>query len=157
MDESFWRRFDVRDLPRSVLALYAAGILLGAAGVLSVLIWYTGSLEPTPEQVAAPQPTVQAQPTPASATPAAGAPAPTAIPPTTAPTRLIVANTGGLGAVVRAQPSTDAPVVVAVPEGTALESDGPDVQADGRTWRHVRDDQGNQGYIAGELVRNAAS
>lgn len=153
--DGIWRRLEaVRGLPRSVHALYAGGLLLGVAGVVSILIWYTGTLEPTPDQVVAAQPTVQLAPT-AAPTPVV-TPGPTVEPTAAAPARLIVANTGGEGAVIRAEPSTSAEIVVGVPEGTELEVIGEDVQADGRTWRHVKDESENEGYIAGELVRPAS-
>lgn len=155
MGERIWDRFEpIRTLPRTTLALFVGGVLLAIAGILSALIWYTGTLEPTPEQVAAAQPTALIARTPPPQ--ASGTAAPTPIPPTSVPTRLIVANTGGLGAVIRAEPNTDGKVVAAVPEGTVLQIAGSDVQGEGRTWRAVKDDDGNAGYIAGELVKSAS-
>lgn len=148
-------RFDVRDIPRSTLGLYAGGIALSLAGIVSVLIWYTGTLEPTPDQVAAAQPAVQTVPTAtvAPSAPAANSNTPSAAASPAAARRVTVANTGGVGAVIRQDPTTDAKVVAGVPEGTSLELVGNDVQSDGRTWRNVKDDAGNRGFIAGELVK----
>jgi len=73
-------------------------------------------------------PPVAAAPPRAVATPA---PPPT---PPDAPSTLAVANTGGLGLRLRANPTLKASVVATLPEGARITVTGGPVQADGYTW-----------------------
>jgi len=67
-----------------------------------------------------------------------------------------VANTGGAGATLRAEPGTGASRVKAVGEGAELVVAGPDRDAADRPWRHVRDPaDGASGWVAAELVAPA--
>ena len=64
-------------------------------------------------------------------------------------------DTGGSGANLRERPSSTAPIVKTAPEGGLLQVVGEDQQAEGRTWRNVRDADGSQGWVAAELVERA--
>jgi SH3-like domain-containing protein len=65
---------------------------------------------------------------------------------------LKVANTEGQGANMRQRPSTNAPVLRTLAEGTIVEAIGGETNAEGRAWRNVRDPGGATGYIAAELL-----
>lgn len=86
---------------------------------------------------------------------------PTQAPPTVVPTatpratsvRLQVANTGGDGANLRAEPSTKARVLVTLADGTLVEEAGPERKAEDRTWKNVKDAKGNVGWIAAEFLK----
>jgi len=87
--------------------------------------------------------------------------APTAEPPGEADTPdpageyVRVVNTGGQGIVLRREPSTTAPRVVARAENAILRVTGPDAVVDGRTWRQVEDAQGNRGWTPAEFLAPA--
>jgi hypothetical protein len=64
-----------------------------------------------------------------------------------------VANTGGDGANMRAEPATTGALVKTIPEGTELTVIGPDRDAGGRHWRNVRDPASNvSGWIVTDLL-----
>ena len=63
-----------------------------------------------------------------------------------------VANTEGQGANLRAEPSAASRRLKVVRDGSELELIGPDRQAEGRTWRNVRDDDGQAGWILNEFL-----
>ena len=90
----------------------------------------------------------------ASPSPGAGTViAPAASPSPAAPgARLKVANTEGQGANMRQRPSTTAPVLRTLPDGTVVEAIGGETNAEGRNWRNVRDPAGQTGWIASELL-----
>lgn len=78
---------------------------------------------------------------------------PLAFPPTVAAGRmLVVAGTGDLGLTLRAEPSASAPALAALPEGARLTETGPERTVDGRAWLHVRDESGNDGWVAAEFT-----
>jgi SH3-like domain-containing protein len=66
-----------------------------------------------------------------------------------------VKDTGGSGANMRDKPGAIGNVIKTAPDGAALRIVGPDQDADGRTWRHVRDESGTEGWVATELVEPA--
>ena len=91
-----------------------------------------------------------ASPSPAAGTTIAPPPSPSPAP---APSvRLKVVNTEGQGANMRQRPSTTAPVLRTLPEGTVVEAIGGEQQAEGRAWRNVRDPGGATGWVAAEFV-----
>ena len=101
--------------------------------------------EPSPTQgtmpltAAAPEPTVTA---PASATPAA-----------VALETIRVVGTEGQGLRLRGEASFLGSSVRTLPEGASLEVVGPDRQAEGRSWRQVRDpSDGALGWVAAEYT-----
>lgn len=72
---------------------------------------------------------------------------PTATPPAAVGQRLEVANTGGDGANMRREPGQAGERVKTLVEGTVVEVIGTDREVEGRTWRNVRDAQGDSGWI----------
>lgn len=63
-----------------------------------------------------------------------------------------IGNTEGQGANMRLRPSTTAPVVRTLAEGTVVEVIGNETNADGRNWRNIRD--GNStGWVASDLLK----
>jgi hypothetical protein len=110
-----------------------------------------------------PDPTVLPKPTIAVAAPAVTAPgavpgvevSPVAIQASPSPAagpRLKVVNTENQGVRFRQRPSTQGQVLRSLPEGTVLEVVGPDSEADGITWRNVREPGGAVGWVASEFV-----
>jgi hypothetical protein len=63
-----------------------------------------------------------------------------------------IGSTGGLGAFIRRDPRAAAPGIVARRDGTILKIVGPDVDTEGRTWRHVQDQQGNDGWTPRDFL-----
>lgn len=109
--------------------------------------------QPAPTPTPTPQPSVTAtpppQPSPSITVTPQATPSGTPSPPAGA---YVVGNTGGDGgAWLRASPRLDDRLRILV-DGTRVETAGPDVQAEGRLWRHVRDPQGNVGYIPAEWL-----
>ncbi|MCC6178937.1 MAG: SH3 domain-containing protein [Chloroflexi bacterium] len=100
-----------------------------AMAALPTVVVPTPSLPPTPEPTASPTP----------------APPPA--------TRAKVANTDGLGANLRNQPSATAQRVKLLPEGTQVNLVGAERQVSGQPWRNVRDDDGNTGWILSEYLQ----
>ena len=77
-----------------------------------------------------------------------------AAPPTTPVTTadvVYVGNTGGLGVFLRRTPQA-ADRLKAYPDNTRLVVIGPDVGAEGRTWRHVRAPDGVEGYVPAQYT-----
>jgi hypothetical protein len=110
----------------------------------------------TPGPVVVP-PTLAANGSPvAGASPSPGAGtviAPAASPsPAASGVRLKVANTEGQGANMRQRPSTTAPVLRTLPDNTVVEAIGGETNAEGRSWRNVRDPNGQTGWIASEFL-----
>lgn len=56
------------------------------------------------------------------------------------------------GANLRAAPDPTAARLKALPVGAVLLVVGPDREADGRVWRQVRDEGGDEGWVAAELL-----
>ncbi|MHB1007619.1 MAG: hypothetical protein ACYC3S_18555 [Chloroflexota bacterium] len=69
--------------------------------------------------------------------------------------RLVVANTGGEGVLMRPEPGS-VELVRGWAEGTELTAVGPDREAKGRLWKNVRDPEGAVGWIAVEFLRPAS-
>lgn len=102
--------------------------------------------------VIVPSPT--AAPAGAAVAPNGAAPKPTlpAPPPgVVAPGAAVVVKSAGDGANIRAQPSINAAVTIAVDSGTALTVTGASQDADGFTWWPVKGD-GYSGWIASGLI-----
>ena len=83
-------------------------------------------------------------------------PSPAAAPTATLPPDAIrlarVANTDGQGANLRAEPSAASRRIKVVREGTELELIGSETRAEGRTWRNVRDEDGQTGWVLSEFL-----
>ena len=100
----------------------------------------------------APVPAIQAPPEPTVA--------PTPIPqpavqPTPVVERVRVAGTNGAGVNLRTRAGERGTRIKTVPEGTTLELVGADEQADGVTWRNVREPGGATGWVAARFVARA--
>jgi hypothetical protein len=99
-------------------------------------------------------------PTPVAALPPdvnSGPPAPAADEETAADTgteRVKVANTGGLGAILRAEPPAGKQVG-ALRDGTVLDVIEHQMLPDGSEWLHVRTQQGTEGWIFSRLVASS--
>jgi hypothetical protein len=65
--------------------------------------------------------------------------------------RVKVANTGGLGAILRAEPPSGKQVS-AMREGTLLDVIEHRTLADGSEWLHVRTQDGTEGWVFSRLV-----
>lgn len=63
-----------------------------------------------------------------------------------------VANTGGEGVNLRAKAGKNEKAILLLKEGTELKIVGQDAQADGLTWRNVKDDKGNAGWVASQFL-----
>ena len=70
--------------------------------------------------------------------------------------RVRVVNVDGGSANVRSDPSTSADVVGEVAEGTVLDVVGPNRDGDGRSWRNVRVNPTQTGWIAATLVETVS-
>lgn len=100
---------------------------------------------PTPDsQGVAAGPTVEPTAPPATATPE---PTPTVA----SAQAYVIGNTGGDGAWLRRTPRIN-DYLIAWPDNTLMVTAGPDVEAEGRLWRHVTDPRGNRGYIPAEWL-----
>jgi len=134
----------------------AAAVALTAALVFAILT----ITRPGDQRVATPAATLAASPTPPPPISAIFATSTPAVPPTPGPPpgqapttgTLQVGNTGGEGANLRRDPSQSGERIKTIPEGTVLTIVGPDVQADGQTWRNVRDIQGDSGWIVAQYL-----
>ena len=152
-------------------ALSAAiiGVLLILVGALLVL----NASRTTNRAAAAPTPSPPAAPPPQIASPPATPSLPTAVPtPTPAPVAAPpppptatatpaaryarIANTSGLGANLRREPAASAQPVAAAAENATVYLLGPEQRAaDGRVWRQVEDNRGNQGWVPADFLVEA--
>jgi uncharacterized protein YndB with AHSA1/START domain len=138
---------------RVLLAVVAALLLSTACAAPSA------KATPTPapvSQAVAPTSTIAAPTStaiPATLTPAPATP--TVPAPTATPAALVVANTGGDGVYVRKTANGDK--VKAWPDGTVLTTTGSDQQVSGKTWRNVKDPDGNVGWVPAEYAAAAPS
>ena len=82
---------------------------------------------------------------------AGAAPVTTPVTPVTTADVVYVGNTGGLGVFLRRTPQA-ADRLKAYPDNTRLVVIGPDVGAEGRTWRHVRTPDGVEGYVPAQYT-----
>ncbi len=118
----------------------------------------------TPAAPAA-SPGVALSPIPAAKpSPAAAAPPPTspALAPSPAPKpapgapqaggQVRVANTDGAGVSLRERPSTNSSRLKLLPEGAVLDIVGPDIPAEDKVWRNVRDSAGATGWIVADFL-----
>jgi hypothetical protein len=103
---------------------------------------------PSPPALIGGSPVAGASPSPGTGTVIS----PGASPSPAAGARLKVANTEGQGANMRQRPSTTAPVLRTLSEGTVVEAIGGEQDAENRKWRNVRDPGGATGWVASELL-----
>jgi len=83
-------------------------------------------------------------------------PSPTPEPtPATVPSRAFrIVNTEGQGASLRREPAANAQRIKVIPERREVEAIGQTREADGRTWRRVRDEQNDTGWISDDFLEN---
>jgi hypothetical protein len=126
-----------------------------AVFAIFVLIFWNGSRRPLPQR---PQPTAAAafnlppvdQPTPTTRpiTPTAALP----IPGTTGGAQFRVFNTEGLGLFLRPEPNTNNQPIKTLPDGTIVTIIGEDFVGPDRVWKHVRDPEGSEGWVASDFL-----
>jgi hypothetical protein len=178
-----WCRRPFVQLPRRGLSARWWGTLSGVViGVLLVLVGglallnasRSGSRASPVAPSTGPSPIAAAQvrsPSPVAAAAASASPsrtesgaasqaAATATPPPlptpTPPARYArVANTNGLGANLRRAAATSSPVVTVAPENSIVQVLGPEQQGEGRVWRQVEDNRGNQGWVPTDFLVDA--
>ncbi|MBI2955109.1 MAG: SH3 domain-containing protein [Chloroflexi bacterium] len=63
-----------------------------------------------------------------------------------------VTNTGGEGVLLRAKPGKVGGAIGVLQEGNELRVVGPDVDAEGKTWRNVSDAKGTAGWASAEYL-----
>jgi hypothetical protein len=82
-------------------------------------------------------------------------------PPTIAPlppeavggAQFTVTGTGAEGLFLRPEPSTDTPPLKTIPEGTVITIIGEDFIGPERVWKHVRDPDGAEGWVASDFLQ----
>jgi hypothetical protein len=147
---------------RTVLVLVGVLVLIVAVGYLLFRVGMAffedrrpdpGSLPTATAGPVVVPPSLSASPA-ASPSPGPGTViSPAASPSPSGPTvRLKIANTEGQGANLRQRPSTTAPVLRTLADGTVVEAIGGETNAEGRVWRNVRDQGGATGWVAAELT-----
>jgi len=136
-----------RSLVPVLIGLGLIAIALIAVVALSSLSRPTGTTSPA---------TVASSPIPLAS--------PRAVPPTSIPTvtpqppapslerRARIVNTGGDGALIRLEPSINAPSAALVREDTVVKLLGPEETVQAQVWRQVEDNQGNQGWIRADYL-----
>jgi hypothetical protein len=123
----------------------------GVAGVLSALLIVGAAClgrapAPSPEP---PMVLVEAPPSPTASPVAGPSPAPTGA----ASPRARIVGAGQEGVNLRAEPGTSGARLKGLFDGAELELLGHEVQADGRTWRDVRDPTDrSEGWVAAEFL-----
>jgi Bacterial SH3 domain len=108
---------------------------------------------PTGTAAAAPVAQTPAPPTPTAEAAAAATepPSPTATP---EPETAHIANTGGQGVMVRAEPGAQAPAVGALRDGTAVVPTGQEQTVAAHTWREVEtEDKRIKGWVSADFLQ----
>ena len=159
-----------RYLRIALIAGVALVVLLLILIVAAIVRNRAGGVDPTmtPERTST-RPAIVASPSvtpratvavsvPPSAAPSAApstAPSTSAAPSAGEGAAFVVANTGGDGLTLRAEPSTNAQEIALLPEGHRLIQIGPSRNNEGREWLNVRDESGNTGWVAAEFASPA--
>jgi hypothetical protein len=66
--------------------------------------------------------------------------------------RAKIANTNGQGALIRREPSVNAPSETLLSEEEIVDLLGPEETVQAQVWRQVDDRQGNQGWIRADFL-----
>ena len=92
--------------------------------------------------------------------PVIASPTPGAAQPTVAPTadpaggaQFQVVNTGPEGLFLRPDHNTNQPPVKTLPDGSLVTIAGPDFSGPDRVWKHVRDAEGAEGWVAADFLQ----
>jgi hypothetical protein len=149
------------------IACAAAVMILAAAAVIGTIMGRVpretvGATPTAPAPLAAVTPTLDRPAATSTAAPAA----PTSTSPTSEsqpapPTQGVaersrVTGTGDDGLSLRAEPRSASERLKIIPDGAELELTGDEQEADGRTWRAVRDpSDGMTGWVAAEFLETA--
>jgi hypothetical protein len=158
-DAAVWQRPRLAGVPPgphtdrfTSLALAAATLVAFSVVILSSLAG--GSAAPSVAAKPDASPAMSGPPTvlPLAQAPEPAPPTPTAPPP--AKRRFVVANTDGDGVYLRRSPQLR-DRLSAWPDGTPLAEIGPDVNAGGLTWFHVRAPDGSEGYVPADYAKEA--
>jgi hypothetical protein len=131
-----------------LIGLALIALAVGAVLLISTTSRSTSNVPTSASAVTSPIPS-------ASPKPSVPASQPTVTPqPTSEPVvlRARVVNTGGVGALVRVEPSVNAPNVGLVREDGIVTLLGPEETVQAQVWRQVQDDQGNQGWIRADYL-----
>jgi hypothetical protein len=72
-----------------------------------------------------------------------------------APTFFTITGTSGQGLFLRPDPSTSGAPITTLPDGTRVEQIGEDAQGGDITWRKVRTEQGQEGWVAVQFLAPA--
>jgi hypothetical protein len=131
-----------------VIGIALIALAIGAVLLISTMsrsasnITTSASVVTSPIPLASPKPSVPTSPP--TITP----------PPISAPVviRARVVNTGGDGALVRREPSVNAPSAGLVREDGIVTLLGPEETVQAQVWRQVEDEQGNQGWIRADYL-----
>jgi len=97
---------------------------------------------------------------PVIASPTPGPPRPTQLPTASAPNatggaKFRVFNTGELGLLLRPDHNTTQPPVKTLPDGSLVTIIGPDFSGPDRVWKHVKDAEGAEGWVAADFLQPA--
>ena len=131
-------------------------IVLGLSIFAAVVMTSTRgrSTEPAPAPTPAPVATVAPTPAPTAA-PTSAVPPALSQPP--APARLVVNNVGQDGLSLRRAAGTTGQRIKVWPDGTAMADLGETAEDGGKSWRKVRDPDGNVGWAATEFLADPAT
>lgn len=147
-----------------VLATVLILIVVVAYVLFSVVMSFFGERRPDPSTLPTPgagpalvpplgaSPVVGASPSPGAGSGTLLSPAASPSPSSAPGVKMKIARTENQGANMRQRPSTTAPVVKVLPEGTGVEVIGGDTNAEGRNWRNIRESGGQTGWVASELL-----
>lgn len=111
------------------------------------------------------RPLTRAAPTPAASSDLTLPELPSPTPPISATSQLAppessgaqfrVVNTGADGLFLRAEPNTDKQPIKTLPEGAIVTIIGDDSVGPDRVWKHVRDQDGTEGWAASDFLQAA--
>ncbi|MBV9582834.1 MAG: SH3 domain-containing protein [Chloroflexi bacterium] len=144
----------VLELPR--LLDFAGSVPPPAAGVTYITPTPGFSLSDATPTARARSSNIDAGPPPTLAPPAVTATPPPTAQPTPTGERIVIANTGGLGAVLRQDPVTGKPVGALHEQQVVDVLEHRDVPGSG-DWIHVRTSDGVEGWVTGVVARPVPS
>jgi hypothetical protein len=139
-----------------VMSTVLLPILLGLGVFVAVVLASTRSR--STETVPAPTPAPVAAAAPAAAPTALPTPAvPAALAQPPAPARLVVSDVGPEGLSIRRSPNTAGQRIKVWSDGTEMADLGETAENGGKSWRKVRDPDGNVGWTAAEFLADPSA